>query len=60
MEITEREAQLILNALAWENYTWSHDEDFNGYVSKEIIAQARKDFVDFCRQTGIVAVVSGC
>jgi hypothetical protein len=56
MEITEREAQLILDALAWELQTWTPN-GFQGTIDPEVVKIAREDFVQFCKDRGIESVV---
>lgn len=56
MEITEREAQLILDALAWELQTWTSN-GFHGTIDPEVIRESKEDFVQFCKDRGIESVV---
>jgi hypothetical protein len=56
MKITEREAQLIFDALAWELQAWAPN-GFQGTIDPEIIKIAREDFVEFCKARGIESVV---
>ena len=58
MTIDEKTAQLILDALAWSNDNWRECIDESQHISAEDrIAEARADFLGFCRARGIEDVV---
>lgn len=63
MYINEQTAQLILDAIAWNNRVWMNSfskdwQDGDGkYITQdEEVSDARADFVRFCRARGIEGV----
>lgn len=56
MYVNEQTAQLILDVLTWNTQTWLHGYNFEGEVSEDVIQQAKKDFLEFCKFYGIEGV----
>ena len=52
MSVNEETAQLILDALAWENREWSEATGWEFDMD-----EVRKDFIRFCHARGIEEVV---
>lgn len=55
MYIDQKTAQLILDAIAWENAEWRDLVELD-YSDQQIIELSRTDFVRFCRDRGIEGV----
>ncbi len=56
MYVDEKTAQLILDVLTWNTQTWLHGYNFKGGVPEDVIQQAKKDFLEFCKFYGIEGV----
>lgn len=55
MYINEETAQLILDALAWENKDWMDSLGWN-YTESDQVSLAQGDFIRFCKERGIEGV----
>lgn len=56
MVIDEKVAQIILDAITWELHSWTYPEMDSNIISGEIVAQGKRDFVDFCKAYGIETI----
>lgn len=53
MTIDTKTAQLILDAIAWDNDEWVASREEDEWPDHMKIAVARKDFINFCKARGI-------
>jgi len=58
MDINEKTAQLILDAIAWCNMDWMTTLGDTDYSDETVIEEARNDFVRFCKARGIEGIVA--
>ena len=55
IDIDERTAQLIFDAIAWSNRDWCESLNWSD-VEFDLVASSRSDFVRFCEERGIESV----